>query len=605
MTFRHKLLLAQMPMTVALLLIVAGSIYACLHVGSAPAEILHENFRSFDAGRGMANVVDAVEEHIFEGSQSTTASYELGQLLVTFERELTVQESNITEEGESEATARLHQAWETYRDGLALCTTPAGLTAHRVHAAVLRDAVEAILQMNRDAMHRKSERTRRGTERIVAVLAAAATFGFFLATFVTGFWLRRTLAPIRVLERAVHRLAQGDFATRIVIQGDDEIASLSRSFNDMAERLSQYRQSSLGDLLNANNRLESVMDSLADAVVVYDLDGTPATHNEVAIRLLGPHGIALETLPEALQVVVREAFEQVRRTAEAYEHAALDAAVEIPGTPTPRWILVSATPVRTMGGTPSGVTIAFRDVTRSRRIEGFKGDLVAGAAHEFRTPLTSLHMAIHLCLEEAAGPLNTRQQDLLVLARRDCERLESVVEELLEMARLESGAARLTRTSVNVADFVREAIARHKLKARNAGTSLTGLRGDSLVTISADPGRLTNVLDNLIENAMRYAGHSSRIEVGHEATNGDVRIFVDDDGPGIPPDLRERVFARFFRVPGSAEPGTGLGLSIVQDIVRAHGGRVGVSASPLGGARFWFSIPIHDDDEAETGIVPS
>jgi signal transduction histidine kinase len=201
-------------------------------------------------------------------------------------------------------------------------------------------------------------------------------------------------------------------------------------------------------------------------------------------------------------------------------------------------------------------------------------------------------MAVHLCLEQAAGPLTDRQQDLLATARQDCERLQSVVEELLEMARLESGVARLARSKVNVGELVRYALSRHEAPARQRGKTLEAVVGDSLLTIQADFSRLGRVLDNLIENAFLHAGDGGRIAIGFEADNGSARIFVDDTGPGIPPEWRQRVFSKFFRVPETIKQGSGLGLSIVEDIVRAHGGEVGVDASPLGGARFWFSIPV-------------
>jgi len=327
-------------------------------------------------------------------------------------------------------------------------------------------------------MRRKSERAQREAERIGAALTGTAVVLFLLAVLLSGTWIRRILAPVRVLERAVHRLSEGDFEARIRVEGSDELASLSGSINEMAARLAQYRQSSIGELLDANNRLESVMDSLADAVVVYDLDGAPITCNEVATRILGTEKPRLDDLPEALEDAVHDAFDRVRQSGEMFEPASLDAAVEVPGVPAPRWVLVSATPVRTRSEVLSGVTVAMRDVTRSRRIEGFKGDLVAAAAHELRTPLTSLHMAVHLCLEQAAGPLTDRQQDLLATARQDCERLQSVVEELLEMARLESGAARLVRSKVNVGELLRDALSRNEAQARQRGKRLELVPGD-------------------------------------------------------------------------------------------------------------------------------
>lgn len=593
MSLRAKLLLSQLPLVLALAMIVAGAMYAAVRFGAAPGEILQENFRSFDAGRGMLHAVDTIEQRVISANLRGDALRltDLSEPIASFGRELRLQESNITEEGEKESTEELRRLWESYRAALEGAASVQGFPIHRERSRTLREAVNRILEMNRAAMQRKSSAARREAGTIGGALATSAVVAFLMAMALAGAWLRRILAPLRVLERAVQRLSQGDFDARIRVSGKDEIASLSGAFNAMAERLAQYQQSSLGELLDANNRLESVMDSLADAVIVYDLDGTAVAHNEVASRLVG-EASHLETLSEPFQDAVRNAFEIVRDSGEASEPGSLDAAVEVPGGPLPRWLLVGATPVRTRSEVLSGVTVALRDVSRVRRLEGFHGDLVAAAAHEIRTPLTSLHMAVHLCLEQAAGPLTDRQYDLLAAARQDCERLQSVVEELLEMARLESGAARLARSRLNVAEVVKEAVARNEASARQAGKGLDVVPGDSLAAVDADRARLQRVLDNLIENAILHAGEGGRVEVGFESGRGATRIFVDDMGPGVPEEFRERVFSKFFRVPGTSKQGSGLGLSIVEDIVRAHGGDLGVDTSPLGGARFWFTIPV-------------
>ncbi|MGE0788810.1 MAG: ATP-binding protein [Sandaracinaceae bacterium] len=599
MSLRAKLLLSQLPLVLALAVVAAGSLYAAVRFGAAPGEILQENFRSFDAGRGMLHSIDTIDQQVISANLrgESIAAGDLTDSIASFERELRLQESNITEHGERESTEELRRSWESYQGGLAEAADADGLPIYRERSRALRGAVNRILELNRSAMQRKSAGAREQAERIGGALATTAVVAFCLAVLLAGAWLRRILSPVRVLERAVQRLADGDFDARIRVSGTDEIASLSSSFNGMAERLAHYQQSSIGELLDAKNRLESVMDSLAEAVIVYDLDGAPVASNEIASRLVGTE-LKLGLLAEPLQDAVRNAFETVRDSGEPYEPGSLEAAVEVPGGGMPRWLLTSATPVRTKGDVLSGVTVALRDVSKVRRLEGFHGDLVAAAAHELRTPLTSLHMAVHLCLEQAAGPLTDRQRDLLAAARQDCERLQSVVEELLEMARLESGAARLTRSKLNVADLMKDAVGRHEAQARQAGKGLAIVPGDSLVAIDADSSRLQRVLDNLIENAILHAGEGGRVEVGFESSRGSTKIFVDDTGPGVPVEFRERVFAKFFRVPGTNKQGSGLGLSIVEDIVRAHGGTVGVETSPLGGARFWFTIPVKSKDES-------
>jgi two-component system, NtrC family, sensor histidine kinase KinB len=602
---RTKLLLAHTPVLVALVVIAAAAVYIAHRLGDAPGSILRENFRSFDAGRGMLVAIDAIDRDVVAPPWRSVAEARrrIADERATFERELELQRSNITEAGEREATARLEQAWRAYVDGIPTMPDRTALEEHAHRAYELRRAVDAILQLNRDAMRDKSRTAAERADRLATRLVVTAVVALVLALVVTGAWLRRLSSPLRTMEHAVRRVGAGDFETRLEITGDDEVASLGRSFDDMARRLHEYRKSSLGELLHANNRLESVMDSLADAVVVYDLGGVVVGHNRVAAELLGAEDLALPRLPEGLAEAVERAIARVRADGEAYAPTALHDAVEVQGPRGPAWVMVGATSVRGPSGAMEGVTVALRDVTKTRRMEGFRADLVAAAAHELKTPLTSLHMAVHLCLEGAAGPLSERQLDLLHGARQDCERLEGVVEELLEMAKLESGSARLEPQPVPVRELVDDAIARHEADARRQGVGLEAVPGETSPMVSVDPERIRHVFDNVIENAIKYGGEGGRVRIEVREQADGVRVLVDDAGPGIPEDMRERVFAKFVRVPGTAKRGSGLGLNIVRDVVAAHGGTIGIEASPLGGARVWFVLP-HGDRAAVAETIP-
>lgn len=609
MKLRTKLLLAQAPVLVALVVLVAAAVYIAHRLGDAPGSILRDNFRSFDAGRGMLVAIDAIDRDVVAHPWRSPAEAQqrIADERAVFERELELQESNITEVGEGEATERLEQAWRAYAAGIPTSSDRASLEGHAHRAYALRRAVDGILQLNRDAMRDKSRIVAEEAERLAARLVVIAALALALALVVTGAWLRRLLSPLRTMEHAVRRVGAGDFEARLGIAGDDEVASLGRSFDDMARRLDDYRKSSLGELLHANNRLESVMDSLADAVIVYDLAGAVMGHNRVAEELLGAEGLArsrpLEGLAEGLSEAVDGAVARVRAEGEPYAPTSLHDAVEVHGPRGPCWVMVGATPVRGPSGAMEGVTVALRDVTKTRRMEGFRADLVAAAAHELRTPLTSLHMAVHLCLEGAAGPLSERQLDLLHGARQDCQRLEGVVEELLEMAKLESGSARLEPQPLPVRELVADAIARHEGAARRQGTTLEAVPGDASPIVSVDPERIRHVFDNVIENAIKYGGEGGRVRIEVQEQPDGVRVLVDDAGPGIPEDMRERVFAKFVRVPGTRKRGSGLGLNIVRDVVAAHGGTIGIEASPLGGARVWFVLP-RGDRPVTTEVIP-
>jgi signal transduction histidine kinase len=216
---------------------------------------------------------------------------------------------------------------------------------------------------------------------------------------------------------------------------------------------------------------------------------------------------------------------------------------------------------------------------------------VATVAHEFRTPLTSLRMAIHLCVEEAAGPLGEKQADLLLTARQDCERLQGIVDDLLDLSRIQGGRMELLRRPVPARTLLDEAVATSRDAASAAGLRLS-IRGAVDDEVSADAERVALVISNLVSNAIRHTPAGGEVVLEASLADDRVRFEVRDTGDGVPREYLERIFERFFRVPGRPAGGVGLGLYLVREIVQAHGGQVGVESEPERGSRFWFTIPI-------------
>jgi len=227
---------------------------------------------------------------------------------------------------------------------------------------------------------------------------------------------------------------------------------------------------------------------------------------------------------------------------------------------------------------------------------------VATVAHEFRTPLTSLRMAIHLCAEEVVGPLTPKQADLLAAAREDCERLQRIVDDLLDLSRIQAGRIELNTRPVAPSALLDTAVAAHALVAGERGVSLAIAGPVPSRLVLADPDRLQLVLTNLITNAIRHTPSAGRVELRADADDaGAVRFVVRDTGSGIAPEHLPRLFERFSRIPGARAGGAGLGLYIAKEIVEAHGGAVGVSSELGAGSTFWFTIPVAPMPEGSEG----
>ena len=602
MTLRAKLLLAQAPLALALVVVGAVSLTAIASLGRSPELILKDNYRSVLAAERMLQAEKELEDfalgYAAEGPVRDAAR---ADAIARFEAELRAQEGNITEHGEAEITRRLRGRWTRYQEALqAVLEAPAPIRLGRYFGALvpasreLQGVAREILDLNQDAMQRKSDASRRSAERTTALVVAATAAAVLAGLILSIGLMARLLRPLSALSRAVRRIGEGDLEARAPVAGKDEIAGLGVEFNEMAERLRHYRSSSLGELLQAQQASQAAIDSLPDPVLVVDASGAILNLNGAAEALFRRAPGAPPTL-EALDPELRATAERVRAHVLAgkgpYVPRGFDEAVKVEGGDGARRLLPRASPLYSEEGAITGATIVLQDVSRLMRFDELKNDLVATVAHEFRTPLTSLHMAIHLCAEEIAGPLTEKQADLVFAARQDCERLQSIVDDLLDLSRIQSGRLELTWGEAAPKDLVKAVLDEYRSRAAAEGIDLQGVAGEHLPEVRVDRERVELVLSNLVANALRHTPRGGRVEVSAVEGEGSVRLEVKDSGPGIPPEYHERIFEKFFRVPGAPAGGVGLGLYLAREIVEAHGGRIGLESAPGLGCRFWFTVP--------------
>ena len=629
MTLRVRLILAQLPL--ALALIVVGAVFAAAttRLGEGSQLILADNYRSVLAAQRMKESLERLDSHALvtlAGRPPPSGTFARHREL--FEKELSVQEGNITEPGEKPVTARLRAAWNDYSGTL---TRFEGLGEHAPRDELyftslaptfqrVKVAADEILAINQDAMVRKSDRAAERARAFEQVVVATVVLSLLLGLLASVWLTTRVMRPLGVVAAAVRRFGEGDLRVRAALPGQgqsqDEIAALATEFNRMAERLERYRASSLGELLQAQQAAQAAIDGLPDPVLLLDANGELRGANTAATRLLsiepdraGPEAFA------AADPAVRAAIDRLRSHVLAgkglYAPRGFEDALRVASPEGERVFVPRATPIYGENGAVNGAALALQDATRLYRFDELKNDLVATVAHEFRTPLTSIQMALHLCTEEVVGPLTPKQADLLFAAREDCERLRVIVDDLLNLSRIESGRIDLHRRRCVVTDLIAQALDVHKAAAEQGQIALRSEAPPGLPEVFVDPDRVQLVFANLLSNAIRYSSSGSevvirvRAEVGardpgeHRAPRAEnVRFEIVDTGTGIPVEHQPGLFEKFFRVPGSPRGGSGLGLFISKGLVQAHGGKIGVVSERGQGATFWFTIPVAATPEA-------
>jgi len=611
-TLRSKLLASHAPLAVVLILLGYASVKTLRSLGESPELILKDNYRSVLAAERMIDAVSRLQQAALAAAAArepfgSSAEEERRR----FEEELVVQEHNITEPGEDAATSKLRAAWTAYQahfGELERLPPPERLRSYfeslEPLAEQVRSATYDVLDLNQDAMARKSDRARRAAERSEQLVVFATLLALGLGLVTSLALTTRLLRPLGVLSQTVRRITEGDLEARARVEGKDEIAALAQEFNAMADRLSEYRRSSLGELLQAQQASQAAIDSLPDPVLVLDAAGSILNMNGAAEEVLRlGSGATLDSLDPELRPVVDRVRQHVLGGRGPYVPKGFDEAVRVSTSDGIRHLLPRATPLYSEESGVMGATIVLQDVTRLMRFDELKNDLVATVAHEFRTPLTSLRMAIHLCAEEVVGPLTEKQADLIAAARDECERLQGIVDDLLDLSRIQAGRMELRTARIEAATLLSAAAAEHRPAAGEAGVALVVEEPSEATEVRADPERVGLVLSNLLGNAIRHTPRGGAVTLRVVAEGTVVRFEVTDTGEGIPPEHQERIFEKFYRVPGGRGGGVGLGLYISREIVQAHGGDMGVVSTPDRGSTFWFTLPKAEVERAAAAGV--
>jgi two-component system, NtrC family, sensor histidine kinase KinB len=603
-TFRSKVLLAQAPLGLVLLTLGVISAWTIRSLGEHSSRILQDNYRSVLAAQRMKEAIERIDSGVLFilAGRPDAAERQIAHNVRVFTEELRVQKGNITEQGEVAVTRELEAAWSGCLAGLReLHARPEGEARRRGYFASLapllgrvKAAADRVLALNQDAMVRKSDRAERRAAQLTRLIIIA-TLAFVVVGIWSSIWLAsRMLRPLNVLKQTVRRFDAGDLAVRARVGARDEIGELAREFNAMAEHLELYRRSSLGDLLVAQRASQAAIEAFPDPVVVLSSKGGLLSANRGAAVLLGidaDSAAPLEKAPGEVRALLETLREHVVSGQGAYRPRGLEDAVRVATPEGPRDLLASASPVYGETGEVAGVAVALSDVTRLLRADQLRNDLVAFVAHEFRTPLTSLQMAIHLCAEGAAGPITDKQADLLFAAREDCVRLQEIVGDVLDVSRLHEGKLELAPEAVEAKELVRQAVEAARELGAARGVRVRGEAHPEAGWVLADPGRARLVFANLVGNAVRLSRPESEVLVFAHREAGTVRFEIQDSGPGIPSEHQPLVFEKFYRVPDGAGGGSGLGLYIAREIVQAHGGTIGLESEPGRGTTFWFTLP--------------
>jgi NtrC-family two-component system sensor histidine kinase KinB len=608
MTLKKKILIGYGVAFVLMGLVVVWAVTNLVSLGEASNAILRENYRSILAAE---NMVDALERQdsgvllIFLGdSEKGIRQYRENEAM--FLQWLARAKDNITIQGEGELVQSVETTYGKYRQEFSSLTDlretakqpPQLVYYHKTIFplfAGVRESCIRLRNLNEETMYVASLKAASVANRAIWSTVVVAASALMVALVLSLLLAERIVRPLRRFMDASRKISAGDYAVQVPVETDDELGRLAGEFNQMAAQLGRYHEMNIEQIISEKNKGEAILSSIEDGLVVFDTDLKVTGINPAGRRVLDLEFAEVQTLacPDILPAPhVCEMIQRAVQTGIQPEVPEEQRIITLQKEDRPRHYLFSVTPIRGRERNLSGIVLLLRDVTRLKEVEKLKSEFIMAASHELRTPLTGMGMSIDLLLEHAGQGLDEKDRELLKAAHEEVHRMKALVNDLLDLSKIEAGRIELEFEKVPVQtlfDHVQEVF---KDQAEMKQIKLTIERAGELPEVRADANKATWVLTNLVSNALRYVSHDGEIRITAKKIGPHVHLSVSDNGPGIPSEYQTKIFQKFVQVKGRQSGGTGLGLAICKEIVRAHGGAIWVESSPGHGSIFTFTLPV-------------
>jgi len=598
MTLNRRLLFGLTPLLLIFLGVGIYAIHLFSRLGGAIDVILRENYASVVASQNMKEAAERMDSGLLfalNGEEQKGRDL-FKQSIPVFEKNSDIESKNITLPGEGDLETKIEQLHTHYLKladkFFALPPSDPGRRAIYFNELLptfteVKETAGQILELNQNNMvfaNNQARELSRGSSRFMVV----ALFGGLVTATIIAYFLAQSITrPMANLTESAQQLGEGNLNQHVPVVSQDEVGRLAEAFNKMAARLRAYRQSTTDQILRAQQVTDSALRAFPDPIFVFSPEKEIQLQNAAAddfVQHLGGNVLLLDPLSSYVDESLKGAAD--------FQPTSFDKAILVNSGTGEKFYLPRVLAMRGETETVLGVVLALQEVTRFRVADDVKTDLIATVSHELKTPLTSMQMAVYLLLEEKIGPLNPKQTELLLAARTNSDRLFEMIEDLLDLARFEGGAALIDKKPVSSHELIGEVAKHEKELVTSRGLHLQIEEEPHLPAVMVSRPRIDQVFANFISNAVRHspAGGTIKLTAAREGEKA-VRFAVKDEGSGIPRELSRKIFDKFFRVSETGNEGVGLGLSIAREVVLAHGGHIGVESDEGKGSEFFFTLP--------------
>ena len=573
MKIKTKLSLSVGFLFLLIILLIGVSINYINAISKDTQNILVANYNTIDYARQM---LIALDEDLAEP-----------KTIKRFEENLIKQQSNVTEVGEKELTTQLTNDFNKLKQNVSDVSV----------LRTIRKSLADIMLLNMQAIQRKSTIAESTAKNATTIIAITGTFCFLLA-FILLLNLPGSIAnPIKELTESIKEIAARNYSKRVNFESHNEFGDLAKSFNTMAEKLEEYNSSILAKLLMEKKRIEILINKMHNPVIGLDENKKVLFINNEALKITGLK--QEETIGKSAKEIIKTNDLMKNLIADLDPSNAQPSAANTPlkiyadnkeSFFEKEIIKIEITPTAETDAKYIGDVILLQNITAYKELDFAKTNFIATVSHELKTPIASMLMSLQLLENEKIGGINAEQKNLLLNIKDDTSRLLKITGELLNMTQVETGNIQLSILPADPKEILHYAINANKTKADQKQIKFEIDCSDGIPKVLADNEKTAWVLTNLISNAIRYSYDDSTIFLMVAEIGNQVQFSVRDTGQGIAPQYKEKIFDRYFRIPGTKKEGTGLGLSISKEFIEAQGGQIALESEYGAGSTFSVTL---------------
>lgn len=585
--------------TVTLLGILGG--YYVQRTSNNAILMLRQNYMTINYTKEMSRAMnDMIWAITLEKSSPSYRRQQLRKASDNFETYLNLQLGKVSVQQEQHLTAQLKRDYESFKEQLKELQftneVPVDVYMKQLN---IQGILQSVHDMNDKMIRQRTDEASKIADRVTMYMIILGFLFFLFAVFAMLYFPHYIADPVQDMTESMQQIARKNYSQRLSIHSGDEFGEMARSFNLMAAKLEEYENINVSQILSEKKRTETVVSQMNEAIIGLDDQKTILFANPPALELIGLKEEAMIGVNAAylsrenslLQNLLKEILNDEVKESKTFP------AIHLDKDGKRQYFNKDILKIESLSDekdapTNVGFIIILKNVTELKEHDLAKTNFMATLSHELKTPISAIDMSLNLLEDHRIGPLNEEQKDLAQTIRQNTVRLLKMVNEILDISRIETGKLQLDLESFTPEEVVGRALESVKTFIAEKHVEIVRRIEPDLPPLNIDVHKATAVLVNFLTNAVRYTPENEAIEINVRRHNGSVEFTVMDHGPGISEEEQRKLFQPYRRAKGDKTKGTGLGLAISKEFVEAHGGRIWVESEQGEGSKFSFALPI-------------